>query len=1497
MATPIGNGSFQARKPQRDNMPTLPISNKMRRTPSAIQMDSEESPSPSIVADRQDTESPRGWSNLLRVRTQTPTPASSKFNNDKDGLSRPKHRSLRNHLPTENEEDLPAPSELLSRSESDFVPYYEPPGFSEEPPVTYASDDDDDRPMSPFRTTSQPITRTDEFNIFKASDPTITRAADPTITSAQAEGSGFPTVTPPLDRPGRQRPLPNEPQLDTVIPAAAAVEAFKRAVGGSRSRAPFRSPNDTNHGDDDGDDGNGDMEHEEPIPLVQRKDKQPVKPMGGRNMSTMKAIAATGASPAATGTGAGTTEAMAAEERSNLPPDKKNRRARRNWSIASTKTKAVVSANAFMDTGTRRRELQPIASSHTLVPFFAPAISVPYFWMARDEKNRRSPPVIMDALSLAITDSDIEVRQLYQHWIFRVELEYGDTKWVIRRTFLDFYNLHATLLVKARVSFGQLPPTFPNQIYWFYYTVISKMRSGDERDERRGRMAAERRKALEDWLVALIKQNNMRVNYDLCEFLEISAISITRDMGWKGKEGYLEAKIDFLAPTICQLFRIGTWSTEWVMLRDSYVAFCSNIGSINPTDVFLFDKTFLVTRISPHFLAPGSRHHLTIQNKHRRIDMKGSTNRTIDDWMESLKLVQESSPWLRVHRFDSFAPVREQAKVKWYVDGKDYFHAISEAILAAKSEIYISDWWLSPEIYLRRPASQYSEFRLDRLLQRKAEEGVMIYVMVYKEMTYALTLNSVHTKTWLQELHKNIIEKFLEDDNTFELRMSTYASLVNPEMFGSAKASRSRGKRAWFNRRVIFDVSVLKKMFIVDYRLAFIGGLDLCFGRYDSHNHKLCDNHIGPGSHDKEVWPGQDYSNPRIKDFANVEHHEQPLINKDNTPRIPWHDVAIGMVGTPARDIARHFVQRWNFIKATKGMHRVIVPFLTPKGEFVATRDDSKFKGTCRVQVIRSSAEWSSGVDREHSIYNAYVECILNALHFIYIENQFFVTSQNDERNVIKNKIGQAIVERIKRAHKEGRKFRVIVVMPLAPGFEGDFASSDSGTMRMVMHWQYVSISRGGHSVVEKLRAEGINSDDYISFFSLRSHDKFDGPVSEQSPTKESELPSTKESEQSLTNASEQSPTKEPEQSPIKVSSSMHNRFLERENLDPLSPVDTFVGSPSKAVPTEDRVRGEDIVTSPLAQTVTEKASHSSLESKPKNQSQTSVPDTIETTTSADGESTIVRKRGAHKAKESATTVAPTDGRELYVTEELYIHSKLLIVDDRIVICGSANLNDRSQLGNRDSEIAMIIEDEDTIRTRMNGKPYLAARFAHTLRCQLFKEHLGLLNEEEEEPLATNGEQVVTAEQLDSLSNRAKGRNISVTAVLSNRTPTPTTFDRSPEDPLSPEDRIVRDPLSDDFYKNTWLQTAQVNTQVFRDVFRCVPDDTVTTFDEYRSFVPDPKIPIGHVANPEMSALEIQQKLDLVKGHLVVFPTEFLKKENLIGSVLKEAVVPMEIFT
>ncbi|KAJ2843520.1 hypothetical protein IWW36_005536, partial [Coemansia brasiliensis] len=52
-------------------------------------------------------------------------------------------------------------------------------------------------------------------------------------------------------------------------------------------------------------------------------------------------------------------------------------------------------------------------------------------------------------------------------------------------------------------------------------------------------------------------------------------------------------------------------------------------------------------------------------------------------------------------------------------------------------------------------------------------------------------------------------------------------------------------------------------------------------------------------------------------------------------------------------------------------------------------------------------------------------------------------------------------------------------------------------------------------------------------------------------------------------------------------------------------------------------------------------------------------------------------------------TVVDGEVIDQIVTELVYVHCKLMIVDDRYVIMGSANINDRSMCGNRDSEIAM----------------------------------------------------------------------------------------------------------------------------------------------------------------------------------------------------------------
>lgn len=170
---------------------------------------------------------------------------------------------------------------------------------------------------------------------------------------------------------------------------------------------------------------------------------------------------------------------------------------------------------------------------------------------------------------------------------------------------------------------------------------------------------------------------------------------------------------------------------------------------------------------------------------------------------------------------------------------------------------------------------------------------------------------------------------------------------------------------------------------------------------------------------------------------------------------------------------------------------------------------------------------------------------------------------------MIKNKIGQAIVERIKRAHKENQQFRVIVVIPSAPGFEGDFVQVDRRSMplRSVAQYQYRSISRSKHSIFEQLEQANVPIDRYIGFYSLRNWGKVKRPLN--SPN-------------------------------VLLDGKKKRRSRSRSNT---------VSDESHADP---------------------------------------------------------------------QFMYPDDGRTDYVTEQVYIHSKLMIVDDKTVICGSGNKMDLS---------------------------------------------------------------------------------------------------------------------------------------------------------------------------------------------------------------------------
>ena len=88
--------------------------------------------------------------------------------------------------------------------------------------------------------------------------------------------------------------------------------------------------------------------------------------------------------------------------------------------------------------------------------------------------------------------------------------------------------------------------------------------------------------------------------------------------------------------------------------------------------------------------------------------------------------------------------------------------------------------------------------------------------------------------------------------------------------------------------------------------------------------------------------------------------------------------------------------------------------------------------------VLRSSTNWSAGLeDTEDSIYQAYLCLIQNSEKFIFIENQFFVTSSNERNGRVKNQIGRYLAARIVQAYENNEEFKIYVIIPSVPGKAG----------------------------------------------------------------------------------------------------------------------------------------------------------------------------------------------------------------------------------------------------------------------------------------------------------------------------------------------------------------------------------------------------------------------------------------------------------------------------
>lgn len=68
-----------------------------------------------------------------------------------------------------------------------------------------------------------------------------------------------------------------------------------------------------------------------------------------------------------------------------------------------------------------------------------------------------------------------------------------------------------------------------------------------------------------------------------------------------------------------------------------------------------------------------------------------------------------------------------------------------------------------------------------------------------------------------------------------------------------------------------------------------MGGLDLCYGRWDTSQHVLTDeDFISPSGEDGPVWRGKDYSNERVAEYSNLDKPFEDMFDRSKVPRMPW---------------------------------------------------------------------------------------------------------------------------------------------------------------------------------------------------------------------------------------------------------------------------------------------------------------------------------------------------------------------------------------------------------------------------------------------------------------------------------------------------------------------------------------------------------------------------------------------------------------------------------
>lgn len=310
-------------------------------------------------------------------------------------------------------------------------------------------------------------------------------------------------------------------------------------------------------------------------------------------------------------------------------------------------------------------------------------------------------------------------------------------------------------------------------------------------------------------------------------------------------------------------------------------------------------------------------------------------------------------------------------RVRVLVHGATYFQRLHEELgrMTAGDWVHFTDWEGDPDERLAGPGTEIGRVLSD-LASRK-----------------------VHVRGLLWRSHP---------------RQAHFSEQQNTEL---VREVNEAGGEVLLDERVLHGGSHHQKLFLLrrqdgpDGDLAFVGGIDLAFGRRDDERHE---------------------GDPQAIDL-NPEYGDRP----------PWHDIQLEVSGPAVGDLAWTFRERWE--DPTPLDHRnplrIAVRRLTREPRrpdpMPPVRRDPSPTGPHAVQVVRTypakRPPYPFAVDGERSVAGAYVKAVRRARRLIYVEDQYLWSMH--------------AAEAFAAALRQHPDLRLIVVVPRFPEREGRIAA------------------------------------------------------------------------------------------------------------------------------------------------------------------------------------------------------------------------------------------------------------------------------------------------------------------------------------------------------------------------------------------------------------------------------------------------------------------------